>query len=343
MSDNKRYETTTFAPSGPQLPTVAAPTVGVIDPQALVRAGLKANTEMVDGFIRSITPPPPPIDGQVVGSYSTPAESAGRTERYKFSIGAIVAIAAVIAGGIILLAYNAHVIDEIGGVAAWLALTGVIAAGFVTWLQTQDFRHSAEGIAHAREGYQAVVQQTDADSRRILAEAYAYAIKRQADSAADGQAAQTQLTLSEMRRLAAPQAEAPQRPQLLAWQPASYAGAEDDGPIYAHRVTDPDCAQSPISPPQSPGGAGDPLLSAVLSFVASLYDDGADANGLILKRLPWSLRGEFTAGQRDQVLAVLDRINPPLIELRAGNRAYLQRRDYPSKFAALGAINRVWD
>lgn len=343
MSDDIRYESASFVAPAPNLPMVAPLP---IDAQQVVRDGMKANGAMIDGLLRSIQPPPPPADG-VIGTYSTPSESRERTSRYKFSLGAIVTICMSIAGGIVLLAYRSGAVDGPAGVAMWLTLFGILAAAFVTWLQTLDMHHSPEGIAHAREQYHAVVDQADADSRKVLADAYAYAIRTDADAKAHtthSQAAALDAhTQSLLLRAPAP---SPRRVTVAGSatpQPWHWEQGEDGTPVPV-----PDGAETPPLPllpssypplsPPIPTGV-DPVAGVVLGWVASLYDD-PDALDPITRRikvkLPWGAQSTMLAPvDKDRIKAIMLDMQPPLFVPLPGNALAL-----PCQFKGV-ALQRV--
>ncbi len=330
---------------GPHLSAAPPPRLQDIDTGLIIRDTLRANGELVGGLLRTISPTleGPLDDGQVVGTYSTPAESAERTKRYRFSITAIVLICATIAAGIVLLAYNAHMVDSVAGVAGWLTLTGLLSASLVYRLQAQDFKHSAEGIAHAREGYRAVVDQTDADSRAELAKAYAYAIRRQADAQAHTVEAQAKALDAEVQRLmlATP---APQSRRLRA--PAHDDGAVQEWHLDAEGNPQPGLSPvpppvaTPVCPPVPPGV--DPVVATVLAWVASLYDDPATVHAesrRVLAEVPWSARSKALpeADKQRVKIAVLG-LDPPLFEIAPGNGLVLKWR---FKWSALQRVKEA--
>lgn len=351
MAD-KDYSAAFTAP-GPQLPALAPAKVIDIDPNAAVRQALAQNGEIVGSLLRSIQPPGPPVDGgNVVGTYSTPGESAGRTSRYKFAVGAIAVIAVLTATGLVMVMRFNGVINDPMAFGLWFVLSGAIMGGLVAWLQTLDFRHSAEGIALEREWYQHDLGATDAQSRQEIAAAIAYAIRKDADAKALTVASQAHALDAEVARLAAPTARALKQvtvagtaqPQAWEWDAAGNpvvvaapAGDPVDPPV-APPVAPPDTPPvAPLSPPVGPGV--DPVMGAVLAWVAGLYDDPAavdPATRRVLAPLPWSARSKVLApADKARVKAAILGLDPPLFLPAEGNGVTLV---CPLKGAALKKV-----
>ena len=346
MADDRRFDTFVAPPQ--RMPMQPALPVSV-DPDNLVGAALREQTAVVQSYLRSITPMMQVLspEGATERGYASPSETVARTDRYKFSVGAIVGISALTSAGLVLLAYANGYTNELTSVATWLALSGVFSGVAVGAMHHQDSGLTPEGIERQRQGYQAVIDQMDAESRGELAGAYAMAIKLDARARAYTQRTQAQALAAETQRLAAPRpGPAPRRE--VQFDPVSWI--DESKPVTAVETWE--TVPGTVEETVSTTGSGlsdhspttvDPVRTTVLTFVASLYDDGAvDANGLILVRLPWSARGGLPPADRDRVRDALGRLAPSLIEIGPGNRAYLNRI-YSRRQLAVTAVAAALD
>ena len=345
MAEDQRFDNFVAAPG--RLP--AQPGLPSIDPDNLVGGALREQTQIVSNYLRSITPMMQvlPADGDMQrGYYASPNETEARTDRYKFSVTAIVGISALTSAGLVLLAYANGYTNELTSVATWLALSGIFSGVAVTAMHHQDAGLTPEGIELKRQDYQAVVDQMDAESRQTLAGAYATAITLDARARAYTQRTQAHALAAETQRLAAPRpAPAPRRP--VQFEPVTW---DDSAP--ADGLETEETVQGTVEETVPTSGGAlfdhspttvDPLRTTVLTFVASLYDDGVvDGNGLILVRLPWSARGSLAPAERERVREALSRLAPPLIEIGPGNRAYLNRI-YSRRQLAVNVVGAALD
>ena len=347
MATDQRFDT--FVASPQRMPVQPGLPISV-DPDNLVSGALREQTQIVQNYLRSITPMmqvlPPEGEMRRGYGYASPGETAARTDRYKFSVASITGISALTSAGLVLLAYANGYTNELTSVATWLALSGIFSGVAVSLMHRQDSVLTPEGIERQRQGYQAVVDQMDAESRQTLAGAYATAITLDARARAYTQRTQAHAMAAETQRLAAPRPAPAPRPQ------AQFGPVRWDEPAFVDDEQAVGTVQGTVEETVSTSGRGlfdhspttvDPLRTTVLTFVASLYEDGVvDGNGLILVRLPWSSRGSLAPAERDRVQDALRRLEPPLIEIGAGNRAYLNRV-YSRRQLTVNAVGAALD
>ena len=302
-----------FVPGEPVQSTaiVARP----VDVQQLATDAMSANNAMVLQVLRSMgttidaerTPAQPGL--------SSPAELAARNTRFKWVIVAVVVLAAITAAGIVSVAYLAGHVSGAGAIAGWLVLSGVAGYLSVTYVHHREANLSPEALEGERIRGDYDVSATDAESRQILAQAYADAVR---DDAAARRA-----TAESARQANIAYTQAPAQRQM----------------DYTPR-TAPDCSTAPAETPTAPP---DPALAAMLAFIRETFDDCARRDSsLITQRLPWSARGDWAAGDKARALAVLATFpeSAPLIEVREGNRAHLNRQ-WHRRVAELH-ISREW-
>ena len=313
-----------FVPGEPVQSTaiVARP----VDVQQLATDAMSANNAMVLQVLRSMgttidqerTPTQPGL--------SSPSELAARNQRFRWVIVAVVVLAAITAAGIVSVAYLAGHVSGAGAIAGWLVLSGVAGYLSVTYVHHREANLSPEALEGERIRGDYDVSATDAESRQILAQAYADAVR---DDAAARRA-----TAESARQANIAYTQAPAQRQM----------------DYTPR-TAPDCstapAETPVCAPVTPTAhfvaPVDPALVAMLAFIREVFEDCERRDSsLITQRLPWSARGDWAAGDKARALAVLATFpeSAPLIETRDGNRAHLNRQ-WHRRVAELH-ISREW-
>lgn len=304
-----------------------------IDVHALATQTIAANNDMVTAILRSMTPyetvdhNPPSAPG-----LSSPSELAARNERFRWVVVSVVLLAAITAAGIVFVAYLAGHVDGPGALAGWLVLSGVAGYLSVTYVHHREANLSPEALEGERIRSDYDVSATDAESRQLLARAYADAVRDDAAarraSAESARQANIAYTQPAQRQMDYTPREAPERRFAVQWQ--------DDAPAPA---------ETPLQPAIAPGVhseiAPDPALVAMLKTIGEIYADCERRDSsLITMRLPWSARGDWPAGDKARAITVLATFDPALIETRDGNRAHLNRQ-WRRKVAQLH-IAREW-
>ena len=311
-----------FVPGEPVQSTaiVARP----VDVQQLATDAMSANNAMVLQVLRSMgttidaerTPAQPGL--------SSPAELAARNTRFKWVIVAVVVLAAITAAGIVSVAYLAGHVSGAGAIAGWLVLSGVAGYLSVTYVHHREANLSPEALEGERIRGDYDVSATDAESRQILAQAYADAVR---DDAAARRA-----TAESARQANIAYTQAPAQRQMdYTPRTAPETNLSPNGDIIP-------ATESQTRPP-----APDPALAAMLATIREIYADCERRDSsLITTRLPWSARGDWAAGDKARALAVLATFpeSAPLIEVREGNRAHLNRQ-WHRRVAELH-ISREW-
>ena len=301
-----------------------------VDVQQLATDAMSANNAMVLQVLRSMgttidaerTPAQPGL--------SSPAELAARNTRFKWVIVAVVLLAAITAAGIVFVAYLAGHVDGAGALAAWLVLSGVAGYLSVTYVHHREANLSPEALEGERIRGDYDVSATDAESRQILAQAYADAVR---DDAAARRANAESARQANIAYAAPAQRQMDYTPVVR----ASVAPVADDCST-APPTTPSQAAVTPTAP-----ATPDPALAAMLAFIRETFDDCARRDSsLIVARLPWSARGDWSAGDKARALAVLATFpeSAPLIETREGGRAHLNRQ-WHRRVAELH-ISREW-
>lgn len=307
---SERGQTRWVAGEPQQTAIVAKP----IDVQRLATDAMTSNAAMVHDILRQMTPST--IDAERTAAQpglSSPAELAARNTRFKWVIVAVVLLAAITAAGIVSVAYLAGHVDGAGALAAWLVLSGVAGYASVTYVHHREANLSPEALEGERIRGDYDVSATDAESRQILAQAYADAVRD--DAAARRASAES-----------ARQANIAYAAPAMDYTPVVRASV---APVADDCSTAP--AETPVCAPVTPTAPAtpDPALVAMLATIREIYADCERRDSsLITTRLPWSARGDWAAGDKQRALAVLATFDPPLIEVREGNRAHLNRQWY---------------
>lgn len=301
-----------FVPGEPVQSTaiVARP----VDVQQLATDAMSANNAMVLQVLRSMgttidaerTPAQPGL--------SSPAELAARNTRFKWVIVAVVVLAAITAAGIVSVAYLAGHVSGAGAIAGWLVLSGVAGYASVTYVHHKEANLSPEALEGERIAGDYDVSATDAESRQILARAYADAVRD--DAAARRASAEAQRAANLAYTQAPAQRQMDYTPRERPESPAvdDCSAAPPETPVRP--------AGTPTAPAAAPA-APDPVLASVLDFLDRQHANYvATGRTLIQDRLPWSARGAMPQGDKERVEATLAHIvNPPIVA-GAGNRLH---------------------
>lgn len=283
-----------------------------VDVQSLATDAMNANNHMVLQVLRSMgttidaerTPAQP-------AGLSSPGELAARNERFRWTVVATVILSMVATGGIVAIAVVTGQLTPALGLATWIALTGLCAMVAVWHVHRTELAHTPEALEGERIAGDYDVSATDAESRQILARAYADAVRD--DAAARRASAEAQRAAN----LAYTQAPA-QRQMDYTPRERPESPAVDD------------CSAAPAETPVQSAGtptmsivAPDPVLASVLEFLDLQHANYvATGRTLIQDRLPWSARGAMPQGDKERVEATLAHIvNPPIVA-GAGNRLH---------------------
>ncbi len=305
-----------------------------IDVQTLATDVMANNNNLVMAVLRSMGPT---LDGEPgrapVAGLSSAAELAARNTRFKWVVAAVVMLAATTAAGIVFVAYLAGHVDGPGALAGWLVLSGLAGYISVTYVHHKEAHLSPEALEGERIASDYDIAATDAESRQVLAKAYADAVRDDAAArratAESTRQANIAYTLPAPRPMDyTPREAAPERQFVVQWEEDT--AAPDETP------------PAPALAPPAQVAAPDPVLVKMLAVIGEIYADCERRDSsLITMRLPWSARGDWPASDKARALAVLATFgNTPLIEMRDGNRAHLNR-DWHRRVAELH-IARDW-
>lgn len=331
--------------------TTPAPGTAIarIDPDAIVRSAIDANTQAIGAYMRTITPMAnakgrSDAPARPSTPFSSEGELTARNRRFYVSLVAYVALAAVVCWGLVQLATLAGWVAPGWWLPSWLALTGIVALWLVHWTHAAELAHTPEGLARIDAESQAYATERDADGRHSVLTAVADAIRYKAESdAADAQA--RQLATSQYYGFTpAPVAPAaPERRFIARWQTddedagmVTYSSALPVQPLPPAAPAAPE--RRIIAAPVQP----DPACVEMLRIIDELYADCARrADDLVVMRLPWSQRGDWPAASKQKALAVLGQLDPPLLQAGSGGRWRLNRADWPPSIAR-SAVQRRW-
>ena len=367
LTINDRGQTRTIA-AGPPTP---APTTQIvrINPDQIMREAMDSQSAALGAYLRTIAPTlhgqPDADDRQQRGpaGLSTAPELHARNARYFVTVGALVAVMAILAAGLVQLATLADLLGAAWQLPAWLTLTGAASFWTIRRVHEDSERRSPEGVADTHAGAAAFAMEEDARSRGLIARAFAESIRADAGARQLDAESRNRATDAEIARITGSPTPAP-RPALTLQRQQPDAGADL---VYATTVPSPisptpapnaqqarSAAISPVYAPNStqtphrPAMAtvqaqqGDPALIAMLETINGLFADCARrADDLIIDRLPWSARGPWSAEAKRRADATLQRLDPPLIVAGAGGRYRLNRANWCAGIA-MQAIRQNW-
>lgn len=289
-----------------------------LDVQRIAENALAANGAMVSDLLRHFAPVTVDADSQrVQPGLSTPAELTARNQRFRWVIVAVVLLAAITAAGIVSVAYLAGHVSGAGALAAWLTLSGMAGYLSVTYVHHREAALSPEAIELERIAGDYDIAAQDAESRQLIARAFADSIR---DDAAARRAS------AEAQRSANLQLCAPTR-QPMDYTPRQNAHNAHTEAQEASQVCQAETpALAPVralETPTAPEVAPDPLLVKVLEELDRLHADYlATGRTLITERLPWSARGTWPQADKERTRRNLAALNVPPIVAGDGNRAH---------------------
>ncbi len=259
----------------------------------------------------------------------------------------IVIICGIVAAGLGVLAYRT-VADGVIAVGLFFVLWGSTALYFSHKAQLTDAEHSPEGAALVAARAAGFATETDAESRQLLARAFATSIEVDRAARADVarmQAADRQAALmAETTRV-----QLTAQRQLVARQ-APHMGDQDGDPEVATPVITHVDTYTPAVEPITPGVQ--PHVSAVLKFVCQCYQKGADGQFVNMDRqgyitgmrAPWARRGELSDTDKEAAVALLTQIQPWLLAYDDKRRQWqinLSEPLYRKEAFAVRAVQQV--
>ena len=297
--------------------------------------------------------------GEIIDAYqtgggrtSTAAELAERRKTARLYLMAQTATTAITVGGVAYLAHLAGALDRPGALAVWMFGTGAISLVLIALQHRGEQTLTPEAIAHAEIAAQTEIAALDAESRQIIAQAYADAIRAGAD--ADRLAAETrkQAAANDAARLTAQfdrRTDERQRRRSAIFHAAEVAPPPAASPYATAAETDhptaPTVAETAptVTETAAPPASTDPTLTVLLTALATLYETVDPSNPLIKTALPWSARSTaIPPAQKERITDLLDRLDPPLITQGAGGRYYLNVSDYSSARRTARILASAW-
>ena len=312
-----------------------------IDPDSVVRDALERQSSTVNAYLKAVGPAAQrTVDAapRAAQGYSNAAELSARNARYFVTIASYVTVTAILAFGLVWLATLADITPGEWFWPAWFTLSGALALGLIWLTHRSESERTPEGIELERVRSDGYATERNADAQHVIATAVADAIRWRAESEhADAQARQL-ATESMFGTIAS--APSPRRLTMTSTPMAT----DDAGMMqYATSVAAPTLPQEDGAPqwtvrPMQP----DSGCLALCEAVAALYRDCAHrGDSLIVQRLPWSQRGDWSAAQKRKTAEVLAQLDPPLLLAGDGGRWRLNTADWHEQIA-LSAIRRRW-
>lgn len=281
------------------------------------------------------------VDGDSYGrgnGLSSASELAERRATSKMYLLAYVLMTSGTIAGLVALAAITGVIgDNSTAFAAWLAGTGIVSLGLAAWQHRRELALTPESLEELRINSDYAVSEVDAQSRQLLAQAHADAIRLQAQAALED---------AQARRLAAQTATqaamaAAQRQISMHEAPQSEYNALANYRKPLQTATAIPRAELPIWTPESAQQAAiapqvaivDTARRKLLDFVLSAYSDGAfDSDGYLRKGVvsPLSARSGLTPTERTQAQDLLQQL--------ANSGSWLLRYDESRKTWQLNTV-----
>jgi hypothetical protein len=298
-----------------------------VDVQRITQDAIGANVEMVNQVLRQYATPTAPTgyrNPQPIG-VSSRDELDARNTRFKWTIVAVVVLSAVTALGIVLVAQRAMELDTVATVAGWLVLSGLGGYASATWVHSRESALTPEALEGERIAGDYDIAAVDAESRQIIARAFARSIENDSETKRANAEAQRLANLSLLNQPKPTQA--PQRARATFYDESDLDDYEQPvcapvAPTMATWELAQDEGFQPIKPAQ-PSEALRNLLQAVREIYADCERRNSDT---ITSRLPWSARGEWAARDKERARAVLESFDPALIEAGDGGRYRLNRQ-----------------
>ena len=243
-----------------------------VDVQRITQDAIGANVEMVNQVLRQYATPTAPTgyrNPQPVG-VSSRDELDARNTRFKWTIIAVVVLSAITALGIVLVAQRAMELDTVATIAGWLVLSGLGGYASATWVHSRESALTPEALEGERIAGDYDIAAVDAESRQIIARAFARSIENDSETKRLNSEAQRAANLSLLER-PKPQ-EAPQRARAMVYD-------ESDLDDYEQPVCAPESptmatydAELPVQPLQ-PAVTPDRDLVAMLEAIDRLYSE----------------------------------------------------------------------
>lgn len=243
-------------------------------------------------------------------------------------------------GGLAILAWLAGA-DGAISLAGWMAGTGALTLG-LTWIRHGDeFAHSPEGIARHLADWYGSIAQYESETRRLSirweydAEERRQMAAQQAAADARGMAALRLEEIEARRRHVEAQNE--RRRQSFADSLPALAGrgeAIDTQQVETH-------VEGATSVPSgsTPLPVGESWQDALVTWVASLYEDGATTDaGMIRGRVPWAQRSPWPEPDKTAARRICCDLRPALITPGDGGRWRLRVEMFDSAELALQVL-----
>jgi hypothetical protein len=274
------------------------------------------------------------VTGETVqgrGFLSDAGQVAERRKTSRLYLLYYTVIVGMVAGGLVLLAHGAGYLDAGGSFATWLALTGGLAL-LLGWKRHGDeLVLTPESIALRVVDAHETVALYESETRRLAIEwEHGAEARRQAaqERAAEYARQQAQLRIDELdarRKAIEAQRESPQTLQ-------EGAGRTETG----SQVKSIDCDDA--TPESGSVGAG--WQTALIAWVATLYDGGAVTEGGIIKgRVPWAARSPWVDQDKAEARRVCTMARPALIEQVDGGRWRLRIEVFTDVDQALSVLS----
>ena len=283
-----------------------------IDADAVTRQAMESNSQALAAYLRAVAPSMPTVHNDVVDTpprgVAAPHEAHERSNRFRWTLIAIVCLSIVATGGLAFTAYQVGAIQHVGlAISVWIFTGGSLAIWLVHRLQVRDMAYSPEAIALETAAAQRYAAETDADSRQLLARAYSDVLRTDASAKADvhrqsAATRQAEIDRDMLRLQSTHQAPRPPARETCADLPATCITPAET------------CAPTCITPD---------LPVSVAAVVLSWLEAGIKAGDIqpgryIRKTAPWSDRGELPESVRAEVKRRLATCQPPMIEAGTG-------------------------
>ena len=314
-----------------------------IDTQKIAREWGDEYVSTMNGMLRQYATPTAPTGDRnpQQSGIASPAELASRNERFKWTIVAVVLLATVTALGIVLVAQRAMELDTVGTIAGWLVLSGLGGYASATWVHHRESQLTPESIEMERVKSDYDLGSVDAESRQIIARAFATSIENESETKRANAEAQRAANLSLLER--SKPRTAPQR-----------------APVQAYDELDQDDYEQPVQAPFAPTMATyefaqelefqaiapiapDKDLVAMLAEIDRIYAHCEERDSDIIKiGLEWSAAGDFSPDAKVKAARVLAYFDPPLIHRPSVNGAKYRLNRQWRRPVARAIIAREW-
>ena len=297
-----------------------------VDVQRITQDAIGANAAMVNQMLRQFAPTidaPGNRHPQVTG-ISSPDELSARNQRFRWTTVEVVILVAITAAGIVLIVQRAMELDTVATIAGWLVLSGFGGVASATWVSHQESQLTPEAIEMERTRGEFDIATQDGETKRILIEAYADAVRDDAAARRASAEAQRAANMAYLER--SKPVQRPQRAPVQAYDDSCQDDYEQpqQAPFAPSVATwdDGETEEFQAIAPAQP----DRALVAMLAEIDRIYADCNERNSdTITSRLPWSTRGDWSVRDKERAQAVLDTFDPALIVKGEGGRYRLNR------------------